>query len=163
MPLYFAYGANMDAAAMARRCPASRIVGLARLARHRLVLTTDGYLSVTRDPAGTVQGVLWNLAIADVRPLDRFEGVDRGLYVKLHQPVITPDGPRRALIYVGAGAAGGTARPGYLEDVVAAARGVGLPVAYLTAIARLGGASKPTSHRPRAVAARATQAWRWEP
>ncbi|HEX8418365.1 MAG TPA: gamma-glutamylcyclotransferase, partial [Methylobacterium sp.] len=35
MPLYFAYGANMDAGAMALRCPASRLIGQGRLHRHR--------------------------------------------------------------------------------------------------------------------------------
>ncbi len=33
MPLYFAYGANMDVAAMAKRCPSSKPLGLARLPR----------------------------------------------------------------------------------------------------------------------------------
>ncbi|HEY6732614.1 MAG TPA: gamma-glutamylcyclotransferase, partial [Roseiarcus sp.] len=28
MPLYFAYGSNMDVAAMARRCPRSKALGL---------------------------------------------------------------------------------------------------------------------------------------
>ncbi|RYE82539.1 MAG: gamma-glutamylcyclotransferase, partial [Hyphomicrobiales bacterium] len=35
MPLYFAYGANMDIAAMRERCPRSTPLGLARLPRHR--------------------------------------------------------------------------------------------------------------------------------
>ena len=50
MPLYFAYGSNMDAAAMAARCPGSRQLGCARLARHRLVVMAEGYLSLLRDP-----------------------------------------------------------------------------------------------------------------
>ncbi|MGL4494164.1 MAG: gamma-glutamylcyclotransferase family protein, partial [Beijerinckiaceae bacterium] len=50
MPLYFAYGANMDREGMAKRCPASKPLGLARLARHRFVVTVDGYASVVRDP-----------------------------------------------------------------------------------------------------------------
>ena len=50
MPLYFAYGSNMDEAAMRARCPKSRAVGLARLARHRFALMADGYATVVRDP-----------------------------------------------------------------------------------------------------------------
>ena len=38
MPLYFAYGANMNVAAMAARCPRSKPLGLAKLVRHRLVV-----------------------------------------------------------------------------------------------------------------------------
>ena len=50
MPLYFAYGLNMDPAGMADRCPNSRALGPARLPRHRFIVTTDGYASVIRDP-----------------------------------------------------------------------------------------------------------------
>ena len=89
MPLYFAYGSNMDRAAMARRCPASRVLGLGRLNRHRLVIMREGYASVERFPTGTVWGVLWDLALSDVPALDRYEGVASGLYVKAQQPVST--------------------------------------------------------------------------
>ena len=50
MPLYFAYGANMDVAAMARRCPRSKPLGLARLMRHRLAVMREGWLTASRDP-----------------------------------------------------------------------------------------------------------------
>ena len=46
MPLHFAYGSNMDVAAMRARCPASRPLGLARLARPRFVITPEGYAAV---------------------------------------------------------------------------------------------------------------------
>ena len=45
MPLCFAYGSNMDRAAMAVRCPASTPLGTARLARHRFIVTREGYAS----------------------------------------------------------------------------------------------------------------------
>ncbi len=88
MPLYFAYGANMDIADMAKRAPNSRPLGLARLPRHRFIIMKDGYASVVRDARLSVHGLLWDLALADLPPLDRFEGLDRGLYVKINQPVI---------------------------------------------------------------------------
>ena len=62
MPLYFAYGANMDAAAMAQRCPVSRLIGGGHLPRHRFIVMREGYASVMRDPRRTVWGVLWELA-----------------------------------------------------------------------------------------------------
>jgi gamma-glutamylcyclotransferase (GGCT)/AIG2-like uncharacterized protein YtfP len=131
MPLYFAYGANMDRDAMARRCPASRPLGLARLPRHRVVIMREGYASVVRDPRREVWGLLWDLALADVPALDRFEGVAGGLYTKVQQSVIGDAGARRALIYVGRNAGPGVPRPGYLETVVAVGRSAGLSERYL--------------------------------
>ena len=75
MPLYFAYGSNMDASAMARRCPRSKALGPARLLRHRLAVMREGWLTIARDPRSAVHGVLWELALADVPALDRYEGL----------------------------------------------------------------------------------------
>lgn len=136
MPLYFAYGANMDEAAMAQRCPGSRVLGTARLPRHRFVITTDGYASIIRDLRMDVHGVLWDLALSDVPALDRFENVSGGLYTKILQPVISTAGPRRALVYVGRGAAGGRPRPDYLQPVIEAARRWQLPMGYIAELAR---------------------------
>lgn len=131
MPLYFAYGSNMDLTAMKARCPASQPLGPARLPRHRFLINSDGYATVVRDPRGTVHGLLWDLALSDIGPLDRYEGLDRGLYVKLQQPVITAQGPRRALVYIARSSVPGVPKPGYLEGVVEAARAVGLPADYI--------------------------------
>jgi gamma-glutamylcyclotransferase (GGCT)/AIG2-like uncharacterized protein YtfP len=182
MPLYFAYGANMDRDAMAARCPGARAIGPARLARHRFVITSDGYASVMRDPRAEVHGVLWDLTLAHIRALDRFEEVDRGLYAKIQQPVIAASGPKKALVYVATGRPGGVPRPGYLEDVLAAARGWALPEPYLAAMARMlavgrgapsapaarpqGGVPsvRPTATDPMAArpdASRASGTWRW--
>ncbi len=137
MPLYFAYGSNMDRAAMAERCPQSRPLGVARLARHRIVIAREGYASVVRDPRRSVWGFLWDLALADMPALDRYESVASRLYVKMNQPVITDHGPRRALVYVARTAGLGWPRPGYLESVVAAAAAAGLPDPYLAELRAL--------------------------
>lgn len=137
MPLYFAYGSNIDRAAMAERCPASKPIGIARLPRHRFVITREGYASVVRDPRRTVWGVLWDLAFADVPALDRYECVASRLYVKLTQAVLSEHGPRRALVYVARTAAPGLPRPGYLEAIAAAAAEAGLPAGYLGELAAL--------------------------
>lgn len=134
MPLYFAYGSNMDRAAMAARCPASKPLGSARLARHRFIVTGEGYASVVRDPRRTVWGLLWDIVFADMPALDRYESVASGLYDKLHQPVLTGGGARRALIYVARGQATGQPRAGYLEGVAAAAREASLPEDYIREI-----------------------------
>lgn len=158
MPFYFAYGSNMDAAAMRQRCPRSRPLGRARLARHRFALMADGYATVVRDPASEAHGVLYDLALSDIPALDRYEDVSRGLYSKAVQPVLRADGrPVRALVYIGAApaASGPAKQPGYMKDVIAAARAAELPAAYVDFLSSLlsGGA----------VAAPQRRAIKWTP
>jgi gamma-glutamylcyclotransferase (GGCT)/AIG2-like uncharacterized protein YtfP len=155
MPLYFAYGANMDVAAMAKRCPSSRSIGLARLPRHRWIISTDGYANVVRDSRRDVHGMLWELALSDVPVLDRFEDVPK-LYRKVNQPVISTAGIRRALVYVGRSGDVGRPRPGYLDDVMRAAEAAGLPTASLAEMRKFGDV-RPGIAAP-ATAARA-QRW----
>jgi gamma-glutamylcyclotransferase (GGCT)/AIG2-like uncharacterized protein YtfP len=159
MPLYFAYGANMDTEGMARRCPSSKPIGLARLPRHRWIISADGYANVVRDPRREVQGMLWDLALSDVPVLDRFEDVPR-LYRKVTQPVIGEKGIRRALVYVGRSAEPGRPRPGYLDLVMKAAQSAGLDAAQIAAM-RVFGDVRPAM-KPTATAAK-TEKWVWTP
>lgn len=136
MPLCFAYGANMDVAAMAGRCPGARLLGPSRLARHRFFIMDSGWASVARDPARTVHGLIWDVPLADMRALDAFEAVGSGLYGKAQQSVIPAGGgTRRALVYIGASVKSGRPQPGYMEEVLAAAEAAGLPAAYLRELA----------------------------
>jgi hypothetical protein len=137
MPLIFAYGANMDVAAMALRCPRSKPLGIARLMRHRLTAMREGWLTVLRDTRTNVYGVLWDVALADVASLDRYEEIGSGLYVKRLQIVTTTRGAKRALVYIGANAGPGIARADYLEAVTAAARQWRLPPAALANLAAM--------------------------
>lgn len=142
MPLYFAYGSNMDTVAMAVRCPRSVPAGLARLPRHRFALMRQGYATVERDPRRDVWGLLWTLALADIPALDRWEEVSRGLYAKTTQPVVRAGGTAvRALVYVAgpADGVGSAASRGYGEGVVSAARAIGLPASYVGDIERIFG------------------------
>ena len=134
MPLYFAYGSNMDVEGMTRRCPRAEPLGLARLARHRLVVMREGWLTATRDPRGDVHGVLWDVGLADMRALDQYEQLASGLYTKTQQPVIGERGAKQALVYFGANSGPGVAAANYIAGVLAAARNWKLPAA---AIARL--------------------------
>jgi len=134
MPLYFAYGSNMDRAAMLQRCPASKPFGLARLMRHRFIIFDEGYASVVRDPHRVVWGMVWDLALADVPALDRYESLSTGLYAKVIQPVVTVQGPRRAVVYVGRSARPGAPLPGYMEGVIEAAQHAGLPEDYIKSL-----------------------------
>ena len=122
MPLYFAYGSNMDVVAMARRCPRAKPLGRARLARHQLAIMREGWLTAARDVRGDVHGVLWDVAFADMRALDQYEQLASGLYTKTQQPVIGERGAKQALVYFGANSGPGVAAANYIVSVLAAAR-----------------------------------------
>ena len=132
-----------------------------------------------RDPRGTVHGLLWDLALADMPALDRYEGAAGRLYVKVTQPVVTADGARRALVYVGRGE-GGRPRPGYMQAIVAAARAAGLPEAAIAGLRALtpregaGGEGSPRTPAGLRAGVRPTRLspadpppvarpWSWEP
>jgi gamma-glutamylcyclotransferase (GGCT)/AIG2-like uncharacterized protein YtfP len=153
MPLVFAYGSNMQRAAMAQRCPASRPLGPARLMRHRFVVLPQGYASVVPDVRGTIHGVLWDASLADMRSLDRYENVAAGLYRKTIHPVLKAGGgTARAILYVGHGE-GGRPQPSYMEAVIAAARDWALPESYIreleSFLSRSVAAAGPFSALPR--------------
>ena len=124
---------------MARRCPRSKALGLARLERHRLAVMREGWLTAAREPRSAVHGVLWDLALSDIAALDRYEGLPQGLYAKLTQAVVAERGPKQAIVYFGANAGPGAARPAYLAEVLAAARSWPLPGEGLEALERIAG------------------------
>ena len=147
MPLYFAYGSNMDTGAMRQRCPNSRALGRARLARHRIFIMSSGHFSVKRDPWTDVHGVLYDVALCDVPALDRYEEVGRGLYAKIAQPVLREGvAPVRALLYVGRDQRAGVARADYIAGVLAAARDWNLPGSYIASLMSCAG-MKPGAGR----------------
>src|SRR5260370_10103224 len=99
--LHFAYGSNMSAALMRRRCPGARLEGRACLPGYRFVITRSGYASVVPAPGSIVHGLLWRVAPRDVAALNVYENLAGGLY----RPVSRAGGshPRRrpALVYIG--------------------------------------------------------------
>jgi len=150
MPLYFAYGSNISVEAMARRCPRSKAIGVARLERRRLAVMREGWLTAVRDPRSAVHGVLWDLALSDAPALDRYEGLAEGLYAKVAQPVVASGGAKRALVYFGANAGPGIPRADYMAGIVAAARAWPLPaegIAALEAILQVAAKAVGPPHR----------------
>jgi len=133
MTLHFAYGSNMSRALMRRRCPGARALGPAQLDGWRFIITRDGYASLVRDPGGRVHGVLWRLTPRDLAALHAYE---QSAYLRRTVPVRQGAARRPALVYLAPERGGGTARPGYQELVVAAARDWRLPQAYVTRLAR---------------------------
>jgi len=152
MPLYFAYGSNMNRAAMRLRCPSSRALGRARLARHKFFIMSAGYASVKCDPSADVHGVLYELALSDIPGLDRYEEVGRGLYNKVVQPVLREAGaPVRALVYVGRSRVEGKPSAAYLDAIIGAAKDWSLPDAYMSYLASFADRAAESDGRWRAI------------
>jgi gamma-glutamylcyclotransferase (GGCT)/AIG2-like uncharacterized protein YtfP len=137
MTLHFAYGANMDRAGMARRCPSAASVGIAALEGYRFLVTVDGYANVVPAAGESVHGVLWRLKPRDLAALNTFESLDSGLYRRAMLPVRTGEGRVNALVYVGRSVRTGRPRPGYLDVVIAAARDWNLPPDYVAGLERM--------------------------
>jgi gamma-glutamylcyclotransferase (GGCT)/AIG2-like uncharacterized protein YtfP len=136
MTLYFAYGANMERAAMRARCPAAAALGPARLTGWRYVIAS-GYGSVAPATGAAVCGVLWRLSPRDLAALNIFESLDSGLYRRARLTV-ERDGCRAlALVYVGRQGGRPRPMPGYQERVIAAATDWQLPRRYIAALRRL--------------------------
>jgi hypothetical protein len=79
MPLYFAFGSNLDAEQMAQRCPGSRAGFRARLCDHRIAFTHPsrrwggGAADVIPAAGHDVWGLVWELTDTDLERLDGYE------------------------------------------------------------------------------------------
>src|SRR5204863_7666797 len=106
MALYAAYGSNLDPDRMALRAPHSPLHGTGWLQGWRLTfggedVSWDGALgTVVEDPGHQVYVALYDITPADEGSLDKWEGVDIGLFRKLRVRVQTLDGEVAAWIYV---------------------------------------------------------------
>jgi hypothetical protein len=137
MTLYFAYGSNMNRAAMRRRCPGARAIGPATLAGYTFFVGIDGWGSVKPSAGDAVHGVLWRLTPRDLAALHAYELLHQGLYDVRRLPVRS--GARRvtAMIYRLRRRAPGKPKPGYVEMIAASARAWKLPERYIRSVVRL--------------------------
>jgi hypothetical protein len=137
MTLYFAYGSNMNRAAMRRRCPGARAIGPATLEGYKFFVGIDGWGSVKPSAGDSVHGVLWRLTPRDLAALHAYELLHQGLYDVRRLPVRS--GARRvaAMIYLLRRHSAGKPKPGYVEMIAASARAWKLPEAYVRSVERL--------------------------
>ena len=137
MTLYFAYGSNMNRAAMAQPLPGrarDRTGGARRLQvfrRHRWL----GF-GETVHRRSNVHGVLWRLTPRYVAALHAYELLHKGLYDVRHLPVRVGAKRVRAMIYLLRRRSAGRPKPGYVEMIAAAARGWKLPEHYVRSVER---------------------------
>jgi hypothetical protein len=136
MTLYFAYGSNMNRAAMRRRCPGARAVGPATLAGYRFFVGIDGWGSVKPSAGDAVHGVLWRLTTRDLAALHAYELLHQGLYDVRYLPVRSGARHVPAMIYLLRRRAPGRPKPGYVELIAASARAWKLPEHYIRSVER---------------------------
>lgn len=137
MPLYAAYGSNMDPAQMSQRAPHSPTAGTGWLAGWRLTFGgeefgPEGALATVVEERGShVFVVLYDVTAEDERNLDRWEGGELGLHKKLRLRVQTLEGSVLAWLYVLDAYEGGLPAARYLGLLADAAEAAGAPDDYV--------------------------------
>ncbi|WP_204456009.1 gamma-glutamylcyclotransferase family protein [Actinokineospora baliensis] len=136
MPLYAAYGSNMDPGQMTQRAPHSPMAGTGWLVGWRLTfggedLGWEGALAtVVEDPDSQVFVVLYDVT-DDEKNLDRWEGSELGLHSKIRLRVQTLEGSVLSWLYVLDAYEGGLPSARYLGVVADAAEAAGAPADYV--------------------------------
>lgn len=137
VPLYAAYGSNMDPAQMLKRAPHSPMAGTGWLMDWRLTFGGEDYgwegalATIVEHPGAQVFTVLYDVSPEDERQLDNWEGAELGMHKKLRLRVQTLDGPVLAWLYVLDAYEGGLPSARYLGVMADAAEAAGAPEDYV--------------------------------
>ena len=137
MPLYAAYGSNLDPAQMLQRCPHSPLQGTGWVVGWRLTFGGEDYgwegalSTIVEDPGTQVFVALYDVTRHDLAALDGWEGADSGLYSKIRVRVQTLEGSVLAYAYVLNGYEGGLPSARYLGMLADAAEQAGAPADYV--------------------------------
>jgi hypothetical protein len=137
MPVYAAYGSNMDPKQMAIRAPHSPIRGTGWVSGWRLTfggedIGWEGALAtIVEEPNQQVFVVLYDVPEWDEAELDQWEGASRGLYHKIRLRVHTLEGDVLAWFYVLDAYEGGLPSARYLGILADAAEHAGAPDDYV--------------------------------
>ncbi len=143
MALYAAYGSNLDPERMVHRAPHSPQRGSGWLVGWRLTFGGEdvswegALLTVVEDFGHQVYVALYDLTPVDEESLDKWEGVDIGLFRKLKVRVQTLDGEVTAWVYVLDAYEGGLPSATYVGLLSEAALAAGAPDDYVTALRAL--------------------------
>ena len=142
MPLYAAYGSNMDPEQMLKRAPHSPMAGTGWLPGWRLTfggedIGWEGALAtIVEEPLSRVFVVLYDMTPADEMNLDRWEGSEFGVHKKIRCRVEressdTTIDPVLAWLYVLDAWEGGLPSARYLGVMADAAEIAGAPADYV--------------------------------
>jgi gamma-glutamylcyclotransferase (GGCT)/AIG2-like uncharacterized protein YtfP len=137
MPLYAAYGTNLDSRRMLSRAPHSPLRGTGWLAGWRLTFAGEDIAwngpraTLVEDVGSQVYVALYDITAADEANLDQWEGTGFGVYRKIRVRVHTLDGDSLAWVYVMDGYEGGLPSASYLGELAEAAEAAGAPKDYV--------------------------------
>ena len=137
MPLYAAFGSNMDPHRMGERCPHSPLRSTGWLVGWRLTFGGeehgwDGALAtIVEDPLEQVFVAIYDVTAEDEQHLDVLESADTGLYRKMKVRVSTLLGEEMAWVYVLDDYEGGLPSARYLGLIADAAYAAGAPDDYV--------------------------------
>jgi gamma-glutamylcyclotransferase (GGCT)/AIG2-like uncharacterized protein YtfP len=140
MPLYAAFGSNMDPRRMGERCPHSPLRDTGWLTGWRLTFGGeehgwDGALAtIVEDPLEQVFVAIYDVTDEDVAQLDQLESADTGLYRKNKVRVATLVGEQLAWTYVLDAYEGGLPSASYLGTLADAAEAADAPADYVAAV-----------------------------
>ncbi len=140
MPLYAAYGSNLDPARMGARCPHSPLRTTGWLRGWRLTfggedLGWDGALAtLVEDPLEQVFVAVYDVTDDDASRLDGWESADSGLYRRTRVRVDTLAGEVLAWTYVLDAYEGGLPSAMYLGTIADAAEAADAPDDYVRAL-----------------------------
>ncbi|HEU4513333.1 MAG TPA: gamma-glutamylcyclotransferase family protein [Nocardioidaceae bacterium] len=137
MPLYAAYGSNLDPTRMSERCPHSPLRSTGWLTGWRLTFGGeehgwDGALvTIVQDPFEQVFVALFDVTDEDMKVLDEMESFDSGLYRKTRVRVATMAGSHLAWTYVLDAYEGGLPSASTVGILADAAEAAGAPDDYV--------------------------------
>ncbi|NMN96125.1 gamma-glutamylcyclotransferase [Antrihabitans stalactiti] len=138
MPIYAAYGSNMDPEQMLLRCPHSPMAGTGWLEGWRLTFSGgdigwEGALAtVVEEPGSRVFVVFYDVSDEDEQRLDRWEGSELGIHRKIRLRVDTDDNQSvLAWLYVMDAYEGGLPSARYIGVMADAAEKAGAPAEYV--------------------------------
>ncbi|MQA08561.1 MAG: gamma-glutamylcyclotransferase [Pseudonocardiaceae bacterium] len=137
MPLYAAYGSNMEPAQMMERAPHSPMAGTGWLVGWRLTFGGEDFgwegalATIVEDIESQVFVVLYDVTSEDEAKLDRWEGSELGLHTKIRLRVQTMEGSVLAWLYVLDAYEGGLPSARYLGVMADAAEAAGAPADYV--------------------------------
>ena len=137
VPLYAAYGTNLDPARMGAHAPHSPLRSTGWLVGWRLTfggeeLSWQGALAtIVEDPSAQVFVALYDVTPGDEASMDDWEGAGLDIYRKIRVRVHTLDGEVLAWVYVVDGYEGGLPTATYLGQLAEAAQAAGAPDDYV--------------------------------
>lgn len=140
MPLYAAYGSNLDPSRMSERCPHSPLRGTGWLSGWRLTFGGeehgwDGALAtIVQDPFEQVFVALYDVTDEDLAMLDDVESFGSRLYRKTRVRVATLTGSHAAWTYVLDAYEGGLPSASTVGILADAAEAAGAPDDYVAAL-----------------------------